>query len=126
MENVIIFIVLGIFAGVFAGMGMGGGTFLIPLLILFCSFSQLQAQSINLIAFIPMSLIALIIHMKNKLVCYKQSIGVIVFALAGCILGAVLLSVIELKFLRVLYAVFLVFVGIWLFYDAIKKKDEKN
>ena len=50
-------ILFGLLGGVIAGMGMGGGTLLIPLLVIFMQFSQLQAQTINLIAFLFIILI---------------------------------------------------------------------
>lgn len=62
------YIIVGIIGGVVGGMGMGGGTLLIPLLTIFCSVEQHVAQACNLIVFIPMSVIAIIIHAKNGLI----------------------------------------------------------
>ena len=56
----------GLVSGILGGLGMGGGTLLIPLLTIFLSVSQIESQGINLIAFIPMSVIAIIIHAKNR------------------------------------------------------------
>ena len=53
-------------SGVLGGLGMGGGTILIPLLTIFFDVEQQQAQAINLVAFIPMAIVSLIIHIKNK------------------------------------------------------------
>ena len=64
-------IIIGVIGGVISGMGMGGGTILIPLVTTFLHFEQKVAQSINLIAFIPMAIISVIIHIKNKMVCIK-------------------------------------------------------
>lgn len=122
MENEIIFAIIGIFAGVFAGMGMGGGTFLIPLLVLICSFSQIQAQSVNLFAFIPMAIIALIIHMKNKLINYKVGLVVILFASFGTFVGVWILGFVELFVLKLFYALFLLCVGVWILIGAIKTR----
>ena len=63
-----LYILFGALGGLIGGMGMGGGTILIPLLTLFLNVPQLQAQTINLISFIPMAIVSLIIHIKNKLV----------------------------------------------------------
>lgn len=54
----------GILGGVFGGMGMGGGTLLIPLLTLFLHVPQAVSQGVNLLSFLPMSLIALKEHAK--------------------------------------------------------------
>ena len=73
-------IISGVLGGLLGGMGMGGGTLLIPLLTIFCGLNQHLAQAINLIAFIPMAVVALIIHIKNKLVDFK---GVLYIILPG-------------------------------------------
>lgn len=124
MENYIILLIIGIFTGFLAGMGMGGGTFLIPLLILFCSFSQISAQSVNLLAFIPMALVAVAIHVKNKLVCYKLGLVVSLVALVGCAFGVVILNFITVEYISILYAIFLILVGVWLLlqYFMLKHK----
>ena len=57
---------IGFFAGIIGGMGMGGGTILIPALVLFANIDPKLAQSINLLSSIPMTLAALLIHIKNK------------------------------------------------------------
>ena len=70
-------ILAGIISGIIGGMGMGGGTLLIPILTIFLAFEQRSAQAINLLVFIPMALIALIIHIKNKLVDFKVGIPIV-------------------------------------------------
>lgn len=54
----------GFAGGLLGGMGMGGGTLLIPLLTLFLGLNQAAAQGINLLSFLPMSLVALGVHAK--------------------------------------------------------------
>ena len=64
----LLFIIVGFLGGLLGGMGMGCGTVLIPLLSIVCGVNQHTAQAINLISFIPMAVVTLIIHIKNKLV----------------------------------------------------------
>ena len=49
----------GLLGGIIGGMGMGGGTLTIPILTIFLSFQQLRAQGVNLVAFLPMAIIAI-------------------------------------------------------------------
>ena len=56
---------IAIFSGIFAGMGMGGGTFLIPLITLFMNVPQNVSQCINLLVFIPMAIVTIIIYSKK-------------------------------------------------------------
>lgn len=110
-------IVAGVIGGVIGGMGMGGGTLTIPILTIFLAYEQLQAQGINLIAFLPMSLVALTIHIKNKLVDFKNTW---LLAVSGCLFslaGALLANHISNGVLKKLFAVFLIGLGIWQFIE---------
>ena len=119
-------IMAGILGGVAGGMGMGGGTLTIPILTIFLSVGQLEAQGINLIAFIPMSIIALIIHFKNKLVEFKRVWGV---ALVGCVfslIGALIASHINNGVLKKMFAVFLIILAVWQFVSMLRDNDKTN
>ena len=74
--KIFLYILIGIAGGLLGGLGMGGGTLLIPLLTLFTGIDQHAAQTVNLIAFIPMSLVALVIHLKHRLVKFKYLLTV--------------------------------------------------
>ncbi len=119
-------IVIGVLGGIVGGMGMGGGTLTIPLLTIFLSYEQLLAQGVNLVAFLPMAIVALGIHVKNKLVDFKSTW---VLALIGCIfslVGAILANHIQNKVLKILFALFLIGLGIWQLIEMIKEKKQKN
>ena len=59
-------ILIGIVSGIVSGTGMGGGTILIFLLTYMCGIEQHIAQATNLIFFIPTSIVAIIVNIKNK------------------------------------------------------------
>ena len=61
----ILLAVVGLLAGIISGMGIGGGTILIPALVMLTDISQQGLQGINLVFFIPTAIIALITHFKN-------------------------------------------------------------
>ena len=86
----ILFLISGLLGGVLGGMGMGGGTLLIPILTIFLGIEQRLAQGINLIVFVPMALVALIIHCKNELVDFKIGIPIIISGLVASICGSLL------------------------------------
>ena len=102
----------GLVSGIVGGMGMGGGTLLIPILTIFLSFQQKSAQAINLLVFIPMSLVALVIHIKNKLVDFKVGIPIIISGVAFSVVGSYLASILSNKLLQKIFAVFLLLVGL--------------
>lgn len=115
--------VAGLLSGVLGGMGMGGGTVLIPLLSIFYCVSQHTAQATNLISFIPMSVIALIIHLKNKLVDFKKIVLIIIPGVLTCILGCYIAKAIEGALLRRLFGGFLLLLSIFQFISAFKVKN---
>lgn len=123
-----LFLVLaGLCGGIIAGMGMGGGTLLIPILTLLLGVEQHVAQCVNLISFIPMSIVALIIHSKNKLVMFRQTWHVALFAAIGAVAGAILSSKIDAKILGKLFGGFLCILAIFQFVVLIKNsKSDKE
>ena len=119
-------IIAGVLGGVIGGMGMGGGTLTIPILTIFLGYKQLQAQGVNLVAFLPMSIIAIIIHIKNKLVDFKSTW---LLAVVGCIfsLGGSLVAVkLNNEVLTKLFAIFLIGLAIWQLVELIKSKNQKQ
>jgi|LGVF01.2.fsa_nt_gb uncharacterized membrane protein YfcA len=110
--DILWFFLIGIAGGIFAGMGMGGGTLLIPLLTLLMGVSQHLSQSINLIAFLPAAIIAIIIHSKNKLIDYRAVIPIILTGLVFSVLGAIIASNFESEDLKVYFGIFLIVLGV--------------
>ncbi|HJD06054.1 MAG TPA: sulfite exporter TauE/SafE family protein [Candidatus Onthoplasma faecipullorum] len=120
-------ILAGVLGGIVGGMGMGGGTLTIPILTIFLSYEQLQAQGINLIAFLPMSVVALIIHAKNHLVAFKETWLLALIGSAFSLIGALVANHMSSGVLKNLFAVFLIGLAIWQLIEMIKKnKQDKN
>lgn len=112
MNNFFMLFLAGLISGIVGGMGMGGGTLLIPILTIFLNFKQKNAQAINLLVFIPMSLIALFIHIKNKLVDFRVGIPIVLSGIVFSVLGSYLASELNNKVLQKIFAVFLLIVGL--------------
>lgn len=64
--------------GVFASLGLGGGMILIIYLTVFADMIQIQAQGINLVFFVPIALISLYKHHKNRLIEWKKIVPVLI------------------------------------------------
>lgn len=126
--RIFLLVLAGVLGGVIGGMGMGGGTLLIPILTIFLGVEQHTAQWINLVTFIPMSIVALIIHIKNKLVDKKPILIVLLPALAAAA-GASFLAVnAAAELLGRLFGGFLILLGIVSIVLTIVKykKDKKS
>ena len=66
--------VAGFISGVFSSMGMGGGSILIIILSGFMSVEQQRAQGVNLLYFIPVSVLAVIRLKREKLLELKTAL----------------------------------------------------
>lgn len=82
--------IIGILSGIVSALGMGGGTILILLLGIFTNLEQHLVQGTNLIVFIPVSVIAILINIKNKKIDYKISFQIIIFGMIGAFIGSML------------------------------------
>ena len=109
--------------GIFASMGLGGGMVLIVYLTVFAGFSQLVAQGINLVFFIPIAIISLVLHTKNKLVEWKKAVPAVLWGSAAVIISAWLANRIEQSLLSKAFGIFLILMGLKeLFFKSEKHK----
>lgn len=112
--------------GIFASMGLGGGMVLIVYLTVFAGFSQLVAQGINLVFFIPIAIISLVLHTKNKLVEWKKAVPAVLWGTAAVIISAWLANKIEQSLLSKAFGIFLILMGLKeLFFKSEKHKFKR-
>ncbi len=105
---------------------MGGGTLLIPLLTLGLNVEQQTAQFINLVSFIPMSLLALAVHIKNDYVVTDKLMAVVLPAAAFSILGSYLATVLSPEVLRKAFGAFLTALGVLYLVITVINKVKLN
>ena len=104
--------IIGFLSGIIGGMGMGGGTILIPALVLFASVDPKIAQSVNLLSSIPMTIIALIIHIRAKNVVKELVLPIAIFGVLGAVFGSFVANYISSELLKKLFGAFLLIIGI--------------
>ena len=120
LVKILIYIAIGIAGGLIGGMGMGGGTLLIPLLTLFTGTDQHLAQAVNLIAFIPMSLVA-----------FRHVLITAIPAVAASVGASMLSKIVDGKSLSMYFGIFLMVLGVYQLACAIvafvkKRKADKE
>ncbi len=115
-------IIIGFLTGVAASMGLGGGFILIIYMTVFTDISQKASGGINLLFFLPIALISIIIHTKNKLIEWKLVPLACIVGAGGVALGYLLLSVLDEDILRKIFAVLLILVGIKEIFHKNSKK----
>lgn len=114
---------IGLVSGIVSGMGIGGGTILIPAIVLLVTPQQHIAQSINLIFFIPTAVIALIIHIKNKKVDFSTALPIIFSGIGGACLGAMLAVSLKGPIMKKWFGIFLFAMGC---YEIIRKNENQK
>ena len=96
-------ILTGFISGIVSGTGMGGGTILILCLTIFLGINQKIAQATNLIFFIPTSIAAIYVNIKEKKINLKVAKPIIFWGIIGAILGAIIAQKIEINLLKKMF-----------------------
>ena len=119
-------ILIGLISGIVSGTGMGGGTILIFLLSFITGVEQHIAQATNLIFFIPTSIVAIIVNLKNKNIDIKLGILISVFGILGAIIGANISIHTDVKVLKKCFGIFLAIIKINEIYSIVKLYIKSN
>lgn len=125
-------IFFGFISGIVTSLGMGGGTVLILLLAIFLNIDQHISQATNLIFFIPTSLVATWINIKNKQINFKISKEIILYGAIGAITGSLISGYLPNEKLKKIFGIFLFIIAIFQIYEIYtthiktKKTNNKN
>ena len=121
--NWLIATIVGAASGVLASMGMGGGFILVVYFALFTDFAQKGAQGLNLLFFIPITLVAVAIHIKNKLIDIKTAVFCSMVGIPAVVAGFYIAQNIDNGLLRKAFAVFIIISGLK---DLCSKGENSN
>lgn len=104
---------LGFLIGIVASMiGIGGGVFMVPLLILLYEFSPPQAIGTSLTAIFFTSLASTANYSKQRRIYYKIGLALALATVPGAFLGAYLTSIIEPRILGLIFGGLLFFIAL--------------
>ncbi len=113
-----IYVVLGICAGLMGGaLGLGGGTVIVPTLVLICGFTQKSAQGTALAVMVPMALVGALRYWMNPDIDINTLPVVLIVcgALAGVLVGTELASRLPGPVLKKIFAAVLVIIAVRMF-----------
>ena len=119
-------VLIGLVSGIVSGTGMGGGTILIFLLTFLMGVEQHVAQATNLIFFIPTSIVAIFVNLKNKNIDIPLAISISISGIVGAIIGANISIHIDVTILKKCFGVFLALIAANEIYSIIKLYRTKN
>lgn len=103
---------VGAASGILASMGMGGGFILVVYLAIFTDYAQKAAQGINLLFFIPITLVAVVFHIKNRLIDVKTAVICSVIGIPAAVAGFYIAQNMDNNMLRNAFAVFIIASGL--------------
>lgn len=122
--NIFFYCIAGLLAGTAGSLGLGGGGFLVIFLTVFLNTTQIKAQGINLIFFIPIAIISIIIYYKDKLIDKKKVILTVSGGLIGVFLGSYLAFIINESILQKIFAICLILLSFKEFFSKEKKENK--
>ena len=119
----LLFIAIGLGAGVLSGVfGLGGGVVLVPALVYLAGFSQRMAAGTSLAILLPpIGLGAVIEYYRHGEVDLRAAAVMAIGTAAGGWLGAVLANHVDVSYLRVGFALFVLIIGASLMVSAIRQ-----
>lgn len=118
-------ILIGFCSGIFAGMGMGGGTFLVPLLAVVFKIEQIYCQSTNVLCFLGLAIVCFVIYSVKKLIDFRVVLCVGLPASAVAAAACIFSLKIHSNVLKIIFGGFIILVGIYMLFLAIFSKKNK-
>ena len=124
-ESISLLIMVGLAAGILSGLvGVGGGIIIVPALVFFLGFTQLQAQGTSLgLLLLPVGIFAVINYYKAGHIDLKV-VGIMSLAfVAGGFIGSKLALTINQEVVKKIFAILLFYTAFRLLHwdDAIVK-----
>jgi uncharacterized protein len=111
---------VGVATGMLAGiLGVGGGIFLVPILVLAAGMSQHEAEATSLLVILPTALVASLTLRRRGIGDLRTALAIGAVGAAGGVAGALLALSLPAHVLRVAFAVLLAVAGARLLRDGL-------
>jgi uncharacterized protein len=111
--KIAVLLLTGIFTGFLSGMmGVGGGTIMVPVMVLLAGFTQHTAQGSSLLAMVPIGFAGAYTHWRLGNVRTGLLLGLIPGIFAGTYLGGTLAHALSDSILRLIFAAVLIWTGV--------------
>jgi uncharacterized membrane protein YfcA len=111
--KILIFLITGAFTGFLSGMmGVGGGTIMVPVMVILTGFTQHTAQGTSLLVMVPTGAIGAFTHWKMGNVEHGILWGLIPGIILGTYVGGNFAYLFSDNVLRLIFAVMMIVVGV--------------
>jgi uncharacterized membrane protein YfcA len=116
---VVVLVAAGVASGALAGLlGVGGGVFMVPLLVLVAGLDQHEAAATSLCVIVPTALVASRVLAKRGIGDITRSLALGSVGALGAVGGVLLALALPEEALRIVFAAFLAVVGLRLLRDG--------
>lgn len=106
-------VVLGLMSGVLTGLlGIGGGAFIVPLLVLVFGLDQHLAQGTSLAVMIPAGIAGTLVHWRARRLDFGLIWGLVLGVMVGAFLGGQFALVLPERPLQIIFGVILLWTGV--------------
>ncbi|HHV95424.1 MAG TPA: sulfite exporter TauE/SafE family protein [Clostridiaceae bacterium] len=106
-------IAIGIITGIVNGLfGSGGGTIVVPAMVLLLDVEEHKAHATAILIILPLTIISAFFYFKNNYVDWDITWKVVIGGIAGGYVGAKLLNICPENILRKIFAGFMIFAAI--------------
>lgn len=126
MQSILIFLCSVLFSTFGTLVGFGGGIFMLPVLILFFHVPIDIAVGSVILGLLPGSLISSYYNFKEKKIDYVAGFLLEIPTIAGTVFGSFLTSILPLSLLEIIFAAFVLFVGVYTFQKGQKDNVKIN
>lgn len=92
-------------------LGAGGGILAVPILKK-CGLNQKQAQANAVAVILPLTLVSFMLYAKGQYVHFAENAWILPLSALGAILGAAIFKKLSPRFLKKLFAVFMIWAGV--------------
>ena len=120
--TILFLLLIGLSAGILSGLfGIGGGVLIVPALVYGLGFPQKLATGTSLAILLPpVGIAAVFEYYKNGDVDIRAALIIAAMVLVGGWLGAQVSSQLDSKTIKSMFGVFLIVLGGYVVFDAIK------
>jgi len=114
MQNILLLVIIGLFAGFVSGsMGVGGGIIIVPALVIFFGMSQQEAQGTSLgVLVFPVVLLAAYNYYKSGYLNVRFSLFLIIAFIIGGYFGSQLAIHLSSSLLKKIFGIMVILIGI--------------
>ena len=113
MIQVLRYISYGFGVGIFSGLlGIAGGAFLVPIMTGYCALDHRSAQATSLFIVVPTSIAGFAVYAAHGNIDFQVAGYIIAGSMIGSYFGAKLMHRMPEKYLRRLFSIMLLFIGL--------------